>query len=354
MKKQQIKNLLINSSYSITGKNISINISELGKDISLETISRMLYVSNRPLIKTIKEFFPSLSILNIDDDINYKLILGDVKSKEYNDYLKKEINSVISVINFYHTDIYLKRVNAYKNLSPLMMNNVYLEVPEYDHSGTTGRTGIKKGFNYLTLKKEERKNLKTLNDNNFLVEIDFKSCEPFFYIISQNIISYDIEDVYQWISNSINLKIEDRDVFKRGILSLMYGANESTVSKISKISVSNIEKIKSLLKINEFTDNLKNEFSKNGYILNYYGRPIYSDNNLFNYWIQSSAVDFCSLSFLNFRNTFNFDTHYFVHDSMTISCNDEQFNLIKNIKKLSDCMDPNIAIPIKIKKLFDN
>ena len=53
-------------------------------------------------------------------------------------------------------------------------------------------------------------------------------------------------------------------------------------------------------RIDNLFEKLDKEYDSKNFILNYYGRPITSNNNLVNYWIQSSAVDFCSLAFYDF------------------------------------------------------
>ena len=54
------------------------------------------------------------------------------------------------------------------------------------------------------MKKENRKRLKSCKHDHVLVEVDFKSCEPNFYLkaIGQNV---DHDDVYYDISLKTNL-----------------------------------------------------------------------------------------------------------------------------------------------------
>ena len=126
---------------------------------------------------------------------------------------------------------------------------------------------------------------------------------------------------------------------------MLYGANTKTVSSISGIKESKMSLIKEELDENDFFIDLRDEFDENKMIFNYYGRPVLSDNNLFNYWIQSSAVDFCSFAFFEFRKKYNLNACYFIHDSMTISVSKEKFDEIKDIKELAY---EGITIPIEI------
>jgi hypothetical protein len=184
-----------------------------------------------------------------------------------------------------------------------------------------------------------------------LVEIDFKSCEPFFYLKSQGF-SVEGDDVYQWIIKEFNLKIE-REKFKRGFLSLLYGAKNNTIKSISGLTNKNIDKIKEKLRLSLLKKTLEKDYFDKNMIFNYYGRPITSNNNLINYWIQSSTVDFCSLAFKNFVEGYNLKPCFFVHDSMTITISKLDYNRIKNISCISDPIS-NINIPVTISKLNDN
>jgi len=351
-KKKNIGNLIIESKYSLDGTNKNIKLRQEGITASISVLNKIRNISNLENIKRIDEYFSFLKKdLNIENSIPYNKILGRFKSKEYYDYLNSEILDSMSLVSDYHTNIYSKRVSCYNNLHPVLLDGVELEIPSYNHFGVTGRTSIDKGYNFLTIKKEKRKTLKSKYKNEFLVEIDFKSCEPFFYLLSQG---FEIEnnDVYQWIMSEIGLKI-DRDRFKRGFLSLIYGAKNNTIKSISGMNDKDINSIKEKLKLSMLKETLEKEFKKENMIFNYYGRPIVSDNNLTNYWIQSSSVDFCSLAFKNFINSYNLKPCFFVHDCMTISISQNEYDKIKNISHLHDPTS-NINIPVTISKLSDN
>ena len=78
-----------------------------------------------------------------------------------------------------------------------------------------------------------------------------------------------------------------------------------------------------------------------------YGRPIFSDKSILNKWIQSSAVDFCSLAFLNFVKKNNLKVAYLVHDEMVVGCSQEEYDKIRNVKELTDPIT-NISLPVEI------
>jgi len=341
-----IKKIIISQNYSTTGKSFDIVLSDKGKTINIDNLSAIKVLSNLEKIKSVKEYFCDFfKVLNYSGGkVDYRLILGKRKVNEYLNYLKSEIGKTIPIINDYHFSTFLDRVKCYKNLTPVVLKDKVLEIPVYNHSGITGRTTIKTGFNFLTLKKDKRKSLKTKSGMT-LVEVDFKSCEPFFYLNSQNI-ELEGDDVYNWIAKKYGIDINNRDYTKRGFLSMIYGANEKTVSRVMNISEKKVNLIKENLGLTKLKNTLEKQFAGSNHIFNYYGRPITSNNNLVNYWIQSSAVDFCSLAFDNFVKEFNLTKHFFIHDSMTFSVEDNRLDNILKVKSLT-CPKSGISIPVE-------
>jgi len=351
-KKKNIGNLIVESKYSLDGTNKNINLNQEGITASISVLNKIRNISNLENIKSIDEYFLFLKEdLKIINCLPYQIILGRFKSKEYFNYLNLEIKKSLPLITNYHTEIYSKRVQCYSNLHPVILDNKELNVPNYNHSGITGRTSIESGYNFLTIKKDIRQTLKSKYKNEILVELDFKSCEPFFYLKSQEF-NINESDVYQWLINEFNLSI-DREKFKRGFLSLIYGAKDNTIKSISGLDTKQISDIRERLKIDQLKNILEKEFNENGFILNYYGRPITSNNNLVNYWIQSSTVDFCSLAFKQFIDNYKIKPCFFIHDSMTFSVDNKKFEEIKDIRLLKDPIS-NIAIPITLSRLCDN
>tara|TARA_B100001093_G_scaffold477191_1_gene504231 strand:- start:7798 stop:8868 length:1071 start_codon:yes stop_codon:yes gene_type:complete len=351
IKQKQIGTVILDRSWSLTGDQCKFKLSKSDLVLNISTLSNIRILSDLDKIKSVSEYYYSMfSTLNFSGSIVYKEMLGRKKSLEYLEYLKSNIDSTNKMITSYHTDVFNIRKQCYKNLSKVELEGVELETPFYDHSGVTGRTSIKKGFNFLTLKKEKRSLIKPVNKNMCLVEVDFKSCEPFFYLKS---IGLEISgnDVYTWLCNKYNISISNRDNIKRGILSMIYGANENTTARFMKVPVKKIKEIKNDLKLEELETNLRNEFDNNDFFLNYYGRPITSDNNVVNYYIQSSAVDFCSLAFDNFCKLNNLKPSYFIHDSMTFQC---EKNKLDSIIKVKEIYEPysKINIPVEFNVIY--
>ena len=352
-----IDKFIITPQYSVNGNKTSFNFNsnianKESMQIRSDQLSALVELSNGKKLKTIAEYYSSFfNTLNLESVVDYRKLLGYNKSKEYYQYIDSYFREYNSIITDYHTKIFPIRKRVYKNLENTLIDNEVLAIPVYQHSGTTGRTSIHEGTNFLTMKKEKRKRLKSIDPDKFLIEIDFKSCEPFFFFKTQcKDINIDTRDVYQWIANSFNLKIKDRDRFKRGILSMLYGANNSSVSSISGIKENKVVQIKEELGIKKFIQELEAEFAETDshHIFNYYGRPILSGSNLFNYWIQSSTVDFCSLSFHQMIKDYNLTPCFFIHDCMVVSVNEEKYKEIKNIKSIGY---EDIFIPIKINKI---
>lgn len=350
---KNINTINVGCEYSPTSKEFNIVVGNKNKEnICIESINKIREISKLEKIKSYHDYFYNFSKqLNIEksDKINWGLILGKTQNNVYLKYLKSSLESSKNLITTYHHMLYPERIKVYQNLTPVMLNKKILELPVYNHSSTTGRTSIISGCNFLTMKKEKRNQLKSCNSEHVLVEIDLKSCEPSFYLnaIGRTI---DSDDVYQDIANKIKFKISDRAKFKRGILSVLYGANKRTSKNILKCSDKDLKKIKEYFEIDRFSRYLKEQFEKNNMIYNYYGRPICYNNSLVNYWIQSSSVDYCSFAFANLLKQYNVAACFFVHDSITVSINKKNINSILALKKVYDNYS-NISIPVEVSVL---
>ena len=196
------------------------------------------------------------------------------------------------------------------------------------------------------MKKDQRKQLRSPYENHNLYELDFKSCEPNLYARHFNLCD-GASDIYRFIAQKIGLKDYDRSKIKRVILSILYGANERSVSKISGLSNRQIREVKQILDVENFETKLRKEYIQKGFIENLYGRPILSDHNLVNYWIQSSAVDFCCLSFVDFfEKNKNLILHAVIHDAVLFSA---PFGFKKELSKITSLKTEKIEIPVEIK-----
>ena len=340
-------NLNISKEYSINNNSFSIKSSD-NKQLSIELFNRILEILKIEKIKTISEYYENLSSSMFNQKISWKDFLSANRKKEYNDYLKSSISNNLKFVTDYFYKYFPTRLKLFKRIYHLDADNPSI----YKHSSTTGRLSIEKGINYLVMKKERRNKLVSPLKNHNLFEVDFKSCEPNLYCRYFGLIPEDVEDLYVFISEKINHNFKDRNKLKRAILSILYGANENSVSKISSIPVKKIKKIKEILDLKSFEESLRNEFNSNGFMKNMFGRPILSDSNLVNYWIQSSAADFCCLAFEKFisENT-EFKLHAVIHDAIIISCPDISEEKLLGIKSLEF---NNLSIPVKINRIRHN
>jgi len=351
---KKIKNLKIDSEYSIKSLPANVVFDKEGDvSVSIDGLNRLRAISKLSKIKTVsEEFFKVSDVLNIEssDSILWSLILGPEKTRQYLSKIRDQINFSKKLVTSYYTDkVYHRRAATYKNLEPVMLDGEILPHPEYDHCSTTGRTRIIEGCNFLTMSKEKRSRLTHPDPNMLLFELDLKSCEPTFYLkaLGKKIES---TDVYEDIANKIGMSIKDRPRFKRGILSVMYGARDSTSKNILKCSSKDLKKIKDHFEIESFMANLTDRFEKNGMIYNYYGRPICYDDSLVNYWIQSSAVDYCSLAFSNLISEADVKPCFFVHDSITFAAKKEREEELMSLKSVSEGYS-GIEIPVEVSVL---
>jgi hypothetical protein len=338
--------------YTRDGSKKSIFLGGNSLDVDMHDLNAFRTISNLDKIKSFSEVYNRFSDqLNIkEESVRWDLILGKEKCNDYERGLLKDIKFTINRITTYHTEILKERIKLYENLTQIKDGEGNLiEKPVYSHAGVTGRTTIKSGFNYLTSKKEFRKKCSSTKENSFLVGIDFKACEPNLYLRS---IGREVneDDVYEYLAKNLKIKVKDRSTLKRGILSVLYGASDITSTRLLGSSKDDLNKIKKFFEIEAVEEELKNTFKETGTIYNMYGRPIYSDKSILNKWIQSSAVDFCSLAFLKFIRVHDLSVCYLVHDEMVVEVDDKKFEEIRKVKNISDPIS-NLSLPVEITKI---
>jgi hypothetical protein len=351
-KRLSINKLSVDRAFDCQSINKIISINGEGVNTSIEKINQIRRISNLENILNLFEYNHKIcSILNIKqgDIVNWIELIGIDNCKIYTKNLLKELRFSNQLITTYHSDILPKRISLYKDLTSVLdsKGNV-LEIPEYSHASVSGRTTILNGYNFLTSTKEFRKSCTSINSEH-LVSIDFKACEPNLYLraIGKKIKN---SDVYNHLMNELNIKVDNRAQLKRGILSVLYGASDDTAKRILGGNKSTLEDIKQFFEIEEKTKELQKEFDKQGFIFNMYGRPIFSDKSILNKWIQSSAVDFCSLAFLDFSRKNNLRVAYLIHDDMVVNCSKKEFQKIKSEKSLQDPLT-KISLPVEITML---
>ena len=313
----KIKNCNLSLDSTVLGKAINVNaLSDYTIDNTV--FSKILLINKLSFSKIVEEHERMLSILNIRND---------------NEYISDLLGSS-SVI---------KKIQEFKALSETNITDYYFTVLKqryeltskicestYDHSSSvTGRMTIKGGINYLTMKKDTRHNIKRAKGNH-LVEIDVKSCEP---ALLHSILYKEMpEDIYTlFAENNI-----PRAKMKIAIISSLYGSSPSRVSKLSGLKKDTIIKIHKHFKIKDHIAMFESEYKKSGYFLNMYGRPICEIASPMNYWLQSTAADYCCLAFKELLEKTGFKLRAIIHDAIIVEVNDEEYQRLNEIKKITD------------------
>ena len=267
-----------------------------------------------------------------DENIDWHKILGH---KNFNIFIEKE-KSNLDVLAKKINSYYFKILNLRKLLTSEFSSFLGKEKSNYNHvSSSTGRTVIKSGYNILTVRKSDRLNLRPQKDNH-LIEIDVKSCEPnlLWYILYGE---YN-NDIYAIFENGI-----DRNKIKLAIISSLYGSSLEKTKKLSGLKTKDIEKIKSIFKMKELISHLKSKKE----LTNLYGRHLYTNSSYINYFLQSSAADYCHLAFLNLKRNLNLNLKCIIHDAIIVECNKKQKEEIMDIKYI---VDPITQIKLPVDK----
>lgn len=350
--KLNVNKLKIEKEFNCQSSDKIITLNAEGVNMTIEKINLFRQVSNLEKIQNLFETYSKIcQVLNIDicDNPNWINLIGKKSCKEYNNNLLQEIKFSNSFLTTYHTEILPKRISLYENITSVLDKDLQeLDIPVYEHSSVSGRTTISKGFNFLTSTKEFRKTCKSKTSEH-LVSIDMKSFEPNLYLSSINK-KTNTSDIYEYLMKELDIKVENRNELKRAILSVLYGASDDTARRLLSGNDNALKKIKSFFEIDEMTKILQEEFNKSGFIFNMYGRPIFSDKSILNKWIQSSAVDFCSLAFSDLLKKEKLSAAYFVHDDMVVNCNKKEYENIKNIKNITDPIT-KISLPVEVSLL---
>ncbi len=232
----EVKELKINNSFSPTSAPRTVKYSDdKGIKVDVNLINTFREISKLPEIPSYASyFFEFCQTLNIghNDKVRWDLVLDKDSNRKYVQMLLDEIRFSLSHLTTYHFYVYPKRLSLYENFVDLVDGEGRdIAKPVYCHNSSTGRTSIKEGFNFLTCSKENRKRVRVKNSTDQVFEIDFKACEPNLYLRSRGL-QIDNPDVYSFLASELKLTVEDRATLKRGILSVLYGANNSTSQKL--------------------------------------------------------------------------------------------------------------------------
>lgn len=318
---------------------------------SIYNLNNLLLLYNLKEITSLyKDYNTLLASLNIlDKEVNFKYMLEENIYKNKLLDIKNNLNYLISSQYSKYTDVIEKRIQFTQNFKEIYFNDILLHPGEYDHfTSQTGRVKIKNiKNNFLTMKKEERKNLKSTFINGRVYTIDIVSLEPRIYMhINNKKVNY---DVYNQIKNELNID-EDRKNIKLAIISALYSGSINTIKKISGINKKQIKDIIEFLNIEYF----KNQLEKQGEnIKNYYDRPLKQNQALLNHYIQSTSADCAILGFYKLQQEWinkkiNFCA--FIHDAIIVDVHPDYFLEVENLKYIFEDII-NIELPVKVERI---
>ena len=289
-----------------------------------------LYIE-KPEIK-FKQLLSSIS-LNTGNIGLIKSVVGNFQFNNYMKDIKKTIVDCNQKINTYYTDILPLRKSFTKSFCYFNNNKSV-----YDHiTSTTGRLKITEGINYLTLKKELKNNIKN-SKGKILFEIDISSCEP--NLLLSVLGKSNKSDLYEMFDHSA-----DRSKLKLAVISTIYGMDINNCSKMTGIKKSTIQNIRNYFNIDNLKSYLCKEFEQHKAVKNIYGRHLIRDSNLLNHFIQSSAADYCILSFCKLSKDYNLNPIALIHDAFIFEIEKNRKNEIMNLSTITDPIT-NITLPI--------
>lgn len=256
-----------------------------------------------------------------------------------------------------------KNETTRSTLKSFFPKNGFSEVVSYNQTSTiTGRLTVDQGPRILTLPREYRDIITTSYDPGSVFMIDLVSLEPRIALIDAG---RDVPlDVYDDINQKLFGAMFERKRTKIMTISALYGAQEEKFIEVSELSEKDardsLDSLRTHFGIRLAHARLKKQLNDNGYITNMFGRIIKpkkeSPRILYNYFIQSTAVDIALLCFDNlvqFTKKMNLRVKplFVIHDAIIfdIHSDDEQY-----IDKMLECLkidNLNVLIPATYERI---
>lgn len=210
------------------------------------------------------------------------LLFDILKSAKINLIAHKAFLEVEQNLSIKHTLTSFRPISGYtKKIHYSTTNNV------------TGRLIVETGPNILTLPKKNRSIITSRFKEGKILSVDFSSLEP---RLCLKLVGKDADiDIYEHINSILELNL-DRNIIKRAIISVLYGAHYTSLKEISQVKakvlfdcIRDFFELEKILKISKNVDEY-------GIRRNYEGRPLWNleevkENILINNYLQSSAVD---------------------------------------------------------------
>ena len=167
--------LLIEKEFSGLDKDININYLESKWCFSDKeyNLNYLLALEKIDSIKSVElKYRKMLSMINTDNKHAYS-VLGKNRISENLKEIKNKINEFKLRFNKRYEVVFNIRQDLVSKISTSFIDDKEYELPIYDnYSSVTGRTKITSGYNFLVMKKEDRKNITSRYKNGRVYEID--------------------------------------------------------------------------------------------------------------------------------------------------------------------------------------
>ena len=228
---------------------------------------------------------------------------------------------------------------------------------EYDRFSTrTGRLTVSDGPNFLVLKKDNRRIIKSSYDDGHVVSLDFKALEARIVLAESGRYS-DASDIYHDISTTQFKGILPRDVVKTAVLAELYGISRASLRIRLGVTDQKLDEfirvIKEYFGVESLRARLKDQAGSSGKMINRFGRPLNipegQDNLLINTYAQSSGVDVSLLGFdsvLSRLGTDGIRPLFVLHDAIIL---DVRGDRLKDVESIVDVEIPTYDKPFPLK-----
>lgn len=227
----------------------------------------------------------------------------------------------------------------------------------YDRFATrTGRLTIVDGPNFLILKKDNRRIIKTSFEDGQVVSLDFRALEARIVLAEAGRYS-EASDIYDDISRNQFKGILPRDVVKTAVLAELYGISRGALKSRLGVSEQKLDSFISIIKdyfaVDSLRAHLKDQVGSSGKMINRFGRPINlpegQDNLLVNSYAQSSGVDVSLLGFDKVLTRLGADgirPLFVLHDAIVL---DVRGDRLKDVEDVKDVEIPTYDKPFPLK-----
>jgi hypothetical protein len=217
----------------------------------------------------------------------------------------------------------------------------------YNRFGTrTGRPTIESGPNILVLNKEFRNVITSrYGTDGKIVMFDFRALEVrvILYEAGHNC---DELDLYAFLNKQLFGEKLPRDIVKGAVISDLYGQSRKAIGHRLGIKGRHLDLFIDRIRSHFQTDNLlkqvKQEFIKNGFIHNRYGRHVTIDEPLdhilVNSYVQSTGADVVVLGFKNLLDQISglkISPLFLLSDAIILDCHVDDYVHLRNLNNLS-------------------